>query len=59
MLELFFNSRKHVLDPMERISEVLFGLIIDLTVTCSFSAAEADRTQVHEMLLAAAGCNLA
>ena len=59
MLESFFNSRKHLLDPMERISEVLFGLIMVLTVTCSFSVATADRRQVHDMLHAAIGCNLA
>jgi hypothetical protein len=59
MLGPLFNSRKHLLDPMERISEILFGLIMVLTVTCSFSAAEADRRQVHDMLLTAVGCNLA
>jgi hypothetical protein len=59
MLESRFNSRKNLLGPMERISEVLFGLIMVLTVTCSFSVAEADRKQVHGMLFAAVGCNLA
>ena len=59
MLESFFNSRKHLLDPIERIAEVLFGLIMVLTVTCSFSVATADRRQVHDMLHAAIGCNLA
>ena len=59
MVESFFKSRIRGLDPMERISEVLFGLIMVLTVTCSFSVATADRRQVHDMLLAAIGCNLA
>lgn len=59
MLESFFKSRDRGLDPMERISEVLFGLIMVLTVTCSFSVATADRRQVHDMLFAAIGCNLA
>jgi len=53
------NPSERLLDPMERISEVLFGLIMVLTVTCSFSAAEADRRQVRDMLLASVGCNLA
>jgi len=44
---------------MDRISEVLFGLIMVLTVTCSFSVATAERKDVHAMLLAAVGCNLA
>jgi VIT1/CCC1 family predicted Fe2+/Mn2+ transporter len=59
MLESLFNSRKQPLEPMELISEVLFGLIMVLTLTCSLSAVEADRREVHNMLLAAVGCNLA
>jgi VIT1/CCC1 family predicted Fe2+/Mn2+ transporter len=50
---------KRVLDPMERVSEVLFGLIMVLGFTGSLSVATADRTQVRSMLLAALGCNLA
>ncbi|HTL57726.1 MAG TPA: hypothetical protein VL361_18715 [Candidatus Limnocylindrales bacterium] len=50
---------KRVLEPIERISEVLFGLIMVLTFTCSFSVAEAGRAEVRTMLLAALGCNLA
>ena len=45
------------LEPIERISELLFGLIMVLTVTCSFSVAEAQRRDVRTMLLAALGCN--
>jgi hypothetical protein len=44
---------------MEGISEILFGLIMLLTLTCSFSVAEADGRLVHDMLLAAVGCNFA
>jgi VIT1/CCC1 family predicted Fe2+/Mn2+ transporter len=44
---------------MERIFEILFGLIMVLAVTCSFSVSEADRNDVHKMLAAALGCNLA
>src|SRR6266436_2994840 len=53
------SSSKRVLEPIERISEVLFGLIMVLTFTCSFSVAEAGRGEVRTMLLAALGCNLA
>src|SRR5215831_8172118 len=53
------SSSKRVLEPIERISEVLFGLIMVLTFTCSFSVAEAGRSEVRTMLLAALGCNLA
>src|SRR3974377_1898072 len=51
-------STKRVLEPIERISEVLFGLIMVLTFTCSFSVAESGRAEVRTMLLAALGCNL-
>jgi hypothetical protein len=50
---------EHLLDPMERVSEVLFGLIMVLTFTCSFSVAGAGHREVKEMLLGALGCNLA
>jgi VIT family len=47
------------LEPIERISEILFGLIMVLTFTCSFSVAEAGREEVRTMLIGALGCNLA
>jgi VIT1/CCC1 family predicted Fe2+/Mn2+ transporter len=50
-------STRRVLEPIERISEVLFGLIMVLTFTCSFSVAEAGRAEVRSMLLFALGCN--
>jgi hypothetical protein len=48
-----------VLDPIDRISEVLFGLIMALTFTCTLGVVTADNVQVRTMLLAALGCNLA
>ena len=53
------KSFRHPLEPMERISEVLFGLIMVLTYTCSFSVAGAGREEVRTMLIGALGCNLA
>jgi hypothetical protein len=53
------NPHERVLDPVERISEVLFALIMVLTFTCSFSVADAGREEVRTMLLGALGCNLA
>jgi hypothetical protein len=50
---------KSVLDPMERISEVLFGVIMALTFTCTLGIATADNIQVRTMLIGALGCNLA
>ena len=48
-----------MLDPIDRISEVLFGLIMVLTFTGSLSVATAGRAEVREMLVGALGCNLA
>jgi hypothetical protein len=53
------SSSKRVLEPVERISEVLFGLIMVLTFTGSLSVAEAGRDAVRTMLIGALGCNLA
>jgi hypothetical protein len=47
------------LDPIDRISEALFGLIMVLTFTGSLSAAEAGRSDVRTMLIGSIGCNLA
>jgi len=47
------------LDPIERISEILFGLVMVLTVTCSFSVGGEGRTEVHQMLIGTLGCNVA
>jgi hypothetical protein len=48
-----------MLDPMERVSEVLFGLIMVLTYTTSLGAATGDRLQIRSMIVGALGCNLA
>jgi VIT1/CCC1 family predicted Fe2+/Mn2+ transporter len=48
-----------ILEPIERLSEVLFGLIMVLTFTGSLSVAEVGREDVRTMLIAALGCNLA
>ena len=53
------ESSKRVLEPIERVSEVLFGLIMVLTFTGSLSAAESGRAEIRTMLVGALGCNLA
>jgi hypothetical protein len=58
-LEIPAERRKRVLDPSERIAEVLFGLIMVLTFTGSLSAAEAGREDIRAMLIGALGCNIA
>jgi len=52
-------SSSRVLEPSDRISEVLFGLIMVLTFTGSLSVAEDGREDVRTMLVGALGCNLA
>jgi VIT1/CCC1 family predicted Fe2+/Mn2+ transporter len=52
-------SPKRPLEPTERISEALFGLIMVLTFTGSLSVANAGRDDVRTMLIGAVGCNLA
>ena len=58
MASFSFTSTR-VLEPIDRISEVLFGLIMVLTFTGSLSVVEAGRDDVRMMLIAAIGCNLA
>lgn len=50
---------RRALEPVDRVSEVLFGLIMVLTFTGSLSVAEAGRDEVRSMLIGALGCNLA
>jgi len=47
---------RRVLDPMERISEIMFGVIMALTFTCTLGIAT---TRVETVLIGALGCNLA
>lgn len=59
MVEEPAKTVRRALDPIDRLSEVLFGLIMVLTFTGSLSVAEAGRDDVREMFVGALGCNLA
>lgn len=48
-----------ILSPVDRISEVLFGLIMTLTFTGTISVYMQDRNEISSLLWAALGCNLA
>jgi hypothetical protein len=50
---------KRILNPIDRISEILFGLIMALTFTCTISVIDTERADVKEMLIGAIGCNIA
>ena len=59
MSEVSDTSFQRVLDPMERISETLFGLIMALTFICSLGVATSGNIKIQTMLIGALGCNLA
>src|SRR3974390_2853861 len=56
---LLVKLSDRVLEPVERLSEILFGLIMALTITGAVSVVTADHAQIRAMLFAALGCNLA
>jgi len=47
------------LSPVDRVSGVIFGLIMALTFTGTLSVTTADRNEVRSMLIGALGCNTA
>jgi len=53
------QQRVAVLDPVSRLSEVLFGLLMVLTFTTTFSIANGGTSAVKELLVASIGCNIA
>jgi VIT1/CCC1 family predicted Fe2+/Mn2+ transporter len=48
-----------ILDPLERTTEILFGVIMVLTFTSSISVAQGGQAETREVLVAALGCNVA
>lgn len=53
------QASRRVLDPVERSSEIMFGLIMALTFTCTISVTSSTRADVATMLAGALGCNIA
>ncbi|MDM0106986.1 hypothetical protein QTH97_18720 [Variovorax sp. J22R24] len=52
-------AREPLLSPVDRISEMLFGLLMALSFTGAVSVTEAGRAEIRVMFFAALGCNLA
>jgi len=52
-------THRWLLEPVDRIAEILFGLIMAMTIVGSLSIANAGRNEVRTVLAAALGCNLA
>jgi VIT1/CCC1 family predicted Fe2+/Mn2+ transporter len=53
------EKRARVLDPLERVSEVIFGLLMAMTFIGALSVATAGHEEVRTMMITALGCNLA
>jgi hypothetical protein len=53
------DQRERLLDPVDRISEILFGLIMAVTIVGSLSIATAGKDEMRTVTIAALGCNLA
>jgi len=51
--------RERLLDPVARMSEILFGLIMALTFTGTLDVATAGNEDVRMLLIGTIGCNLA
>ena len=52
-------ARRRILDPLERFSEIVFGLIMVLSFTCAMSVVNAGHEEVRTMFIGAITCNLA
>lgn len=52
-------SREPILNPVDRVSEMLFGLFMALTFVGAVSVGDSGREQIRTMFIAALGCNLA
>lgn len=52
-------SKKPVLEPIDRMSEIIFGLLMALSFTGTMSASVAGGDEVRSVLAAALGCNIA
>jgi hypothetical protein len=53
------KTREPVLNPVDRVSEMLFGLFMALTFVGAVSVADKGDAQIRAMFIAALGCNLA
>jgi len=52
-------AREPILNPVDRVSEMLFGLFMALTFVGAVSVGDSGREQIRTMFIAALGCNLA
>jgi VIT1/CCC1 family predicted Fe2+/Mn2+ transporter len=53
------SKPRPLLNTMDRVSEILFGIIMTLTFTCSIGIANAKNTEIRQLIIAAISCNIA
>jgi hypothetical protein len=53
------SEAKGFLSPVERVSEVLFGLVMTLSITGTLSIVSGGREEIRTMILSVIGCNIA
>ena len=53
------HPREPVLDPIERVSEVVFGVLMAMSIVGTLSVTTAGEDQIRTLMLGAIGCNLA
>lgn len=53
------SKPKPLLNATDRASEILFGVIMALTFTCSIGIANAKNTEISQLVIAAISCNIA
>jgi VIT1/CCC1 family predicted Fe2+/Mn2+ transporter len=53
------TTGRAILDPTERLAEVMFGLLMVLSFTGTMSVAVSEGDQIHAVLMAALACNVA
>jgi VIT1/CCC1 family predicted Fe2+/Mn2+ transporter len=54
-----YKELQRLVDPIDRVSEILFGLFMAVTIVGSLSIATAGQSEVRTVMGAALGCNLA
>jgi hypothetical protein len=50
---------KQILDPIDRVSEIIFGVIMVLTFTSTFSVTQSYHLEARTMVFSALACNIA
>ncbi|WP_043619796.1 VIT1/CCC1 transporter family protein [Ensifer sp. ZNC0028] len=53
------SERSRILDPIDRLSEIIFGLLMALSFTGTMSSVAGGEGGVNAVLVAALGCNIA